>query len=66
MPKKMKPNVSDESTKIDVPPERKALIGVIKAWESLAGGTKYSPAVISEWLNGPMVKAINKARKALK
>lgn len=45
--------------------ERAALADVVEAWESLEGGRDYEPRDIEVWLAGPMVEAINKARRAL-
>jgi hypothetical protein len=46
-------------------PERKALIDIIKAWESLPGGTNYSAQRILSWLVDDMQPAIANARKVL-
>lgn len=46
--------------------ERDALAAVVTAWESLAGGRCYRPRQIEEWLAGPMLRAIKKARRVLK
>jgi hypothetical protein len=46
--------------------ERDALVAILAAWDSLAGGTNYTPREIQLWLIGPMHEAIKKARLALK
>jgi hypothetical protein len=70
----MKSSTYDESSGMRATPEKalcgsvsakeRALKEVVKAWESLPGG-RYSAQEVERWLAGPMVKAINKARKAL-
>ncbi len=45
--------------------EHDALVGVIEGWDSLEGGRSYRPKEIEEWLRGPMVDAINSARRVL-
>ena len=47
-------------------PARAALADVVKAWESLEGGRYYGPRAVEAWLAGPMLRAVNKARRALK
>jgi hypothetical protein len=54
----------DRTVRLD--PKRAALADVVKAWESLEGGRYYGPHAVEAWLAGPMLKAINKARRALK
>lgn len=39
---------------------------VIEAWESLEGGTSYSPSTIGCWLADDMKPAIDNARKVIK
>ena len=48
------------------PSARAALETVVEAWESLQGGTHYTPQVIEGWLINQMAPAINKARQVLK
>lgn len=47
-------------------PARAALADVVRAWESLEGGRYYGPRAVEAWLAGPMLRAVNKARRALK
>lgn len=47
-------------------PTRAALADVVKAWESLEGGRYCGPIAVEVWLAGPMLRAVNKARRALK
>ena len=46
--------------------EIEALKEVIEAWESLPGGTNYSPSAIGSWLRNSMSPSINNARKVIR
>lgn len=43
-----------------------ALVDLVTAWESLPGGTRYSPKTVEKWLADKMSPAINQARVVIK
>jgi hypothetical protein len=54
----------NEALRKDAERYKKALKEFIRAWENLPEGF-YTGPIICKWLNGPMVKAIKKARAAI-
>jgi len=43
--------------------DREIIDALIDAWESLAGGRRYRPQEVDDWLRDKMSPAINMARK---